>query len=77
VIGGGIPGPLTAIALRRAGIDATIYEAHTTADGLGGMLGLAPNGLDAFGAVDLADTVRTLAHNSPTSPTRPIARSCR
>ncbi|TVT49900.1 FAD-dependent monooxygenase [Amycolatopsis rhizosphaerae] len=49
VIGGGIAGPVTALALRRAGIEATVYEAYEhAADGVGGMLGLAPNGLAAL-----------------------------
>jgi 2-polyprenyl-6-methoxyphenol hydroxylase-like FAD-dependent oxidoreductase len=52
VVGGGIAGPVTALALRRAGIAATIYEAYdTSAEGLGGMLMLAPNGLDALRVV--------------------------
>ena len=49
VIGGGIAGPVTALALRKAGIDATVYEAYpTTADGIGGTLALAPNGVAAL-----------------------------
>jgi 2-polyprenyl-6-methoxyphenol hydroxylase-like FAD-dependent oxidoreductase len=49
IIGGGIAGPVAALALRKAGIVATVYEAYgTTAEGLGGMLMLAPNGLDAL-----------------------------
>ncbi|MEK8141897.1 hypothetical protein NKH18_02280 [Streptomyces sp. M10(2022)] len=45
VIGGGIAGSIVAMALRKAGIQATIHEAyHTTADGIGGGLSLAPNG---------------------------------
>ena len=52
VIGGGIAGPVTALALRRAGIEATVYEAQeNTADGLGGMLMVAPNGLSALEVV--------------------------
>lgn len=52
VVGGGIAGPVTALALRKAGIEATVYEAYTdTADGIGGMLMLAPNGLDALRVV--------------------------
>jgi 2-polyprenyl-6-methoxyphenol hydroxylase-like FAD-dependent oxidoreductase len=62
VVGGGIAGPITAMALQRAGIQATVYEAYATAaDGVGGMLGLAPNGLDALGTVDLDDAVRRVA----------------
>jgi 2-polyprenyl-6-methoxyphenol hydroxylase-like FAD-dependent oxidoreductase len=54
IIGGGIAGPIAAIALRRAGIDATVYEAYPgTADGVGAMLSLAPNGIDALRAIGL------------------------
>jgi 2-polyprenyl-6-methoxyphenol hydroxylase-like FAD-dependent oxidoreductase len=62
VIGGGIAGPVTAIALQQAGIEATVYEAYDTgSDGVGGMLALAPNGLDALAAVGLDHVVRGLA----------------
>jgi 2-polyprenyl-6-methoxyphenol hydroxylase-like FAD-dependent oxidoreductase len=56
VIGGGVAGPVAALALRKAGIEATVYEAYpSTADGIGGSLALAPNGqaaLDVVGALD-------------------------
>ncbi|MEV4251794.1 FAD-dependent monooxygenase [Spirillospora sp. NPDC049652] len=49
VIGGGIAGPAVALALRRIGVRATVYEAHPRpADGLGGVLTLSPNGIDAL-----------------------------
>jgi FAD-dependent urate hydroxylase len=49
IIGGGIAGPIAAIALRRAGIEATLYEARPrTSDGAGVFLTLASNGLDAL-----------------------------
>jgi FAD-dependent urate hydroxylase len=55
VIGGGIAGPVTAIALRRAGIEATVYEAYERqADGIGGELMLAPNGMAALAAASRA-----------------------
>jgi 2-polyprenyl-6-methoxyphenol hydroxylase-like FAD-dependent oxidoreductase len=58
VIGGGIAGPVAALALRRAGVDATIYEAYTTgADGIGGTIALAPNGLAALDLVGAASAV--------------------
>ena len=39
VIGGGIAGAATAMALRKVGIDSTVYEAHSTrADGIGAFL---------------------------------------
>ncbi len=55
VIGGGIAGPVTALALQKAGIDSVVFEAYdTTADGVGGMLTVAPNGLAALRIVGLA-----------------------
>jgi 2-polyprenyl-6-methoxyphenol hydroxylase-like FAD-dependent oxidoreductase len=49
VIGGGIAGQVTAIALQKAGIDSVVYEAHpTAADGIGTFLTLASNGIDAL-----------------------------
>jgi FAD-dependent urate hydroxylase len=65
VIGGGIAGPVAAIALRKAGIEATIFEAYeTVAEGVGGALMLAPNGLAALDAVGIGDAVA--AAGSPT-----------
>ncbi|GLZ31056.1 FAD-dependent oxidoreductase [Lentzea sp. NBRC 105346] len=55
IIGGGIAGPVTALALRKAGIDSVIFEAYDgTADGVGGVLNLAPNGLAALRIVGLS-----------------------
>jgi 2-polyprenyl-6-methoxyphenol hydroxylase-like FAD-dependent oxidoreductase len=49
IIGGGIAGPAAAMALQKAGIDPVVYEAHPTgADGIGGFLTLASNGVDAL-----------------------------
>lgn len=54
VIGGGIAGPVTALALQKAGIESVVFEAYdTTADGVGGMLSVAPNGLAALQIVGL------------------------
>jgi 2-polyprenyl-6-methoxyphenol hydroxylase-like FAD-dependent oxidoreductase len=62
VIGGGIAGPVAALALRKAGIEATVYEAYaTTADGIGGTLTVAPNGLDALRIVGAAAAVEAVA----------------
>ncbi|MFC3500839.1 FAD-dependent oxidoreductase [Micromonospora krabiensis] len=62
VVGGGIAGPVTGLALRRAGIAATVYEAYpNTADGIGGTLALAPNGVAALRTVDAADAVTGIA----------------
>jgi 2-polyprenyl-6-methoxyphenol hydroxylase-like FAD-dependent oxidoreductase len=61
VIGGGIAGPATALALRKAGIEATVYEAYaTTADGIGGTLTVAPNGLDALRIIGAEEAVRAI-----------------
>jgi 2-polyprenyl-6-methoxyphenol hydroxylase-like FAD-dependent oxidoreductase len=61
VVGGGIAGPVTALALRKAGIDAAVYEAYDgTADGIGGTLTVAPNGLDALGIVGADEPVRAV-----------------
>jgi 2-polyprenyl-6-methoxyphenol hydroxylase-like FAD-dependent oxidoreductase len=64
IIGGGIAGPVTALALQKAGIDSVVFEAYdTTADGVGGMLTVAPNGLAALRLVGLAsDFGKPLRH---------------
>ena len=53
VIGGGIAGPVAAMALQQAGIEATVYEAHPrSAEGIGVFLTLASNGIDALRTID-------------------------
>lgn len=52
IIGGGIAGPVAALALRRAGIEATVHEAYSSsAEGVGGTIALAPNGVAALSLV--------------------------
>lgn len=64
IIGGGIAGPVAALALRRAGIEPTIYEAYDgSANDTGAMLTLAPNGLAALDVVGLAEEVRAAGHD--------------
>jgi len=59
IIGGGIAGPVAALALRRAGIESVICEARTEpASDTGGMLAIAPNGLAALGIVGADRAVR-------------------
>ncbi|WP_049574221.1 FAD-dependent oxidoreductase [Nonomuraea sp. SBT364] len=66
VIGGGVAGPVAAMALRRAGIDAAVYEAYpATADGVGGSLAIAPNGLAALRAVGAEDAVLAVSRPMP------------
>ena len=43
VIGGGIAGPVTAIFLKKAGIDAELFEAWPHSTGIGGGLQIARN----------------------------------
>lgn len=59
VIGGGIAGSTTAMALQRAGIEARVHESyHVTADGIGGGLSLAPNGVNALDTIGVGDVIR-------------------
>jgi len=60
VIGGGVAGPVAAMALQRAGIDAVLYEAHTptTEEEVGSYLTVATNGIDALRAIDAHEPVR-------------------
>lgn len=61
VIGGGVAGSASAIALRKAGISATIHEARQEGgDTTGIMLTLGSNGIDALRAVDADEPVRDL-----------------
>jgi len=62
VIGGGIAGPVTATALLKAGIEATLYEAYPgPSEGIGGSLALEPNGLGALAVIDADEAVRAAA----------------
>ncbi|MDG6102248.1 FAD-dependent monooxygenase [Dactylosporangium aurantiacum] len=52
VIGGGVAGPVAAIALRRVGWDVTVYEAYTDPAGdVGSFVSLGDNGLRALEAI--------------------------
>ncbi|MFI5892701.1 FAD-dependent oxidoreductase [Actinoplanes sp. NPDC051513] len=62
IIGGGIAGPVAALALHRAGIAGTVYESYPSpAEGLGGTIALAPNGVAALDIVGAGDQVRQVA----------------
>jgi FAD-dependent urate hydroxylase len=53
IVGGGVAGPVTAMALRQAGIDSVVYEAYAGgADDAGSFLTFASNGLDALRTID-------------------------
>lgn len=59
IVGGGVAGPVTAMALRKADMEPVVYEAYGQgADTVGAWLTLAANGLDALRALDLHTVVR-------------------
>jgi 2-polyprenyl-6-methoxyphenol hydroxylase-like FAD-dependent oxidoreductase len=55
IIGAGIAGPVTAIFLKKAGIDAAVYEAWPYSTAIGGGLQIAPNGMHVLAELGLAD----------------------
>ena len=64
IIGGGIAGQLTAIALHKAGVGSVVYEAYDrTAEHAGAFLTLAVNALDALQAVGI--DVRGIGFETP------------
>ena len=66
VIGAGVAGPVAAMALQRAGIDVTVYEAYAgSAEQIGSFLTLQANGMDALHAVDAAHVVEDLGFPTP------------
>ncbi|MEU5884695.1 FAD-dependent oxidoreductase [Spirillospora sp. NPDC047279] len=59
VVGGGVAGTTTAIALRRAGAEVTVYEAYADPAGrVGSFVSLATNGLKALRALGCEREVR-------------------
>ncbi len=66
VIGAGIAGPVAAIALQRAGITPTVYEAREdTADDAGAFLTLQVNGINALRALGIGPRVTGLGFPTP------------
>ncbi|MFE9021045.1 FAD-dependent oxidoreductase [Streptomyces sp. NPDC007808] len=58
VIGGGIAGAGTALALHKAGFDVTVHEAHPdSAEDIGAFLTLASNGMRALAQLDASEAV--------------------
>jgi len=55
IVGAGISGPVTAIFLKRAGIEAQVFEAWPYSTGIGGGLQIAPNGMHVLAEIGLAD----------------------
>ncbi|MFC5721475.1 FAD-dependent monooxygenase [Streptomyces gamaensis] len=84
IIGGGIAGPVTAMALQRAGVEATVHEAYPGgAEELGAFLVLFANGLAALRTIGAdgpvlersfpAETVEFLSDTGARLGTRAIA----
>ena len=68
IAGGGVAGPVTAMALQHAGIDAQVYEAHLPGTGdAGSYLTVATNGLDALRAVGADKPVLAAGFPTPTN----------
>jgi 2-polyprenyl-6-methoxyphenol hydroxylase-like FAD-dependent oxidoreductase len=68
IVGGGIAGPVAAMALQRAGIDAVVYEAYApTTEEVGSYLTVASNGLDALRAIDAHQPVVAAGFPTPTN----------
>jgi 2-polyprenyl-6-methoxyphenol hydroxylase-like FAD-dependent oxidoreductase len=66
VIGGGIAGTVAAIALRKAGLEAVIAEAHdASADGVGAFLTLVPNGVRGLRLLELDGPVLAAGFETP------------
>src|SRR4051794_41943567 len=66
IIGGGVAGPVAAMALQKAGIDSTVHEASPApAHDVGAWLGLQPNGLDALRAIDAEQSVLGVGFPTP------------
>ncbi|MGX7824033.1 FAD-dependent oxidoreductase [Actinokineospora sp. 24-640] len=66
IIGGGIAGPITALALQQAGFDPVVHEAHgEAADGIGAFLTVATNGLAALDTLGLAGKVAAAGFPTP------------
>lgn len=73
IVGSGVAGPVTAMALKLAGIEAELFEAHSHSDAeVGSYFTVSPNGLNALdvvGALSLAvevgfPTRQTIMQNS-------------
>ena len=69
IVGGGIAGPVAAMALQRAGIQAVVYEAHTPSidEEVGSYLTVATNGIDALRAIDADTPVLHAGFPTPTN----------
>lgn len=60
IVGGGIGGTATAMALQRVGIDSVVLEGRPRGHGAGSWLTVSPNGLASLREIDALDAVRPL-----------------
>ena len=59
IVGGGVAGPATALALQAVGIDSVVLEARRPEElAQGSYLTLAPNGVHALGELGLLEAAR-------------------
>src|SRR5437868_5296377 len=66
IIGCGVAGPVLAMFLKRAGIEAVIYEGRPSArDDAGAFLGLAPNARDVLQTLGIREQIEALGMPSP------------
>ncbi|WP_093578104.1 FAD-dependent oxidoreductase [Geodermatophilus amargosae] len=65
VVGGGLAGLTTALALHLVGVEVTVHEAAGPAEGQGAWLTLAANGLDALVPLGLAREVEAAGFPTP------------
>jgi 2-polyprenyl-6-methoxyphenol hydroxylase-like FAD-dependent oxidoreductase len=66
ILGGGIAGPVTALALARAGIQSVVYEAWPRTDeDVGSYLTISSNGLHALRAIDAHRPVLEIGFPTP------------
>ena len=57
IVGGGIGGLCTAVALRQAGVEVRVYEAAAAAGAVGAGIWVAPNAMEALDRLGLAEAV--------------------
>jgi len=67
IVGGGIAGQALALFLNKAGLTGAIFEARGPSHGVGGGLGLAPNGMNVVAALGLAEKLKARASIAPVS----------
>lgn len=77
VIGGGVAGAASAIALRRLGLDVTVYEAYAEPAGrVGSFLSLAGNGLRVLRSLGVLEQVQRAASPCHASACGRVRASC-